>query len=131
MEKSSTAEQKSDVSGEIKKAYLRRAPKSAWPSTLISVDATYGSLQRAFRGKPDRKPLIKKLLDTAHEWGRECLVILPDQAAFDTWFFSQIELICQVPFAWSQAPKMDVAAVEHQKLSFGAAQKFLNLLLKD
>ena len=131
MEKSSTAEQSSDVSGEIKKAYLLRAPKVAWPSTLVSVDATYSSLQRAIRGEHDRKPLIQKLLDTAHEWDRECLVVLPDQAAFDTWFFSQIELICQVPFAWSQAPKKDVAVVKHQQLSFGAAQKFLNLLLKD
>ena len=36
-----------------------------------------------------------------------------------------------MPFAWSQAPKKGLPVVEHQHPSFGAAQKFLNLLLKD
>jgi hypothetical protein len=71
------------------------------------------------------------LLSIAHEWDKKCFLILPDQGTFEAWLFSQIDSICQVPFAWSQAPKKNTPVVMHEQLSFGAAQKFLNLLLRD
>jgi hypothetical protein len=123
-------ESSTQLSGEIKRAYLLRAPQAAWPTTSSRLDEIYSTLQRTFRGERDRGPLIHKLLDIAHEWDSQCIVVLQEQASFDAWLFSQIETICRVPFAWSQAPKKGVV-IEHQELSFGAAQKFLNLLLKD
>jgi hypothetical protein len=120
-----------DLSGEIKRAYLLRAPQAAWPTTTLRLDDIYSTLQRTFRGERDRGPLIQKLLDIAHEWDGQCVAVLQEQASFDAWLFSQIEAICRVPFTWSQAPKKGVPVIEHQELSFGAAQKFLNLLLKD
>ena len=120
-----------DPSKAFKNAYLLRAQKAAWPSTATSADLAYSSLQRVFLGERDRRPLIQKLLDTAQDWDRQCLVLLQDQTAFDAWLFSEIESICELPFAWSQKPKKDQAVVMHEHLSFGAAQKFVNLLLKD
>ncbi|MGA8154527.1 MAG: hypothetical protein WB952_26520 [Terriglobales bacterium] len=131
MEVQSIAEQKTDPSTEIKKAYLLKFPVAVWPMTRTRLDKIYSTLQRTFRGERDRSPLIRQLLDIAHDWDGQCWVALKDQASFDAWFFSQIESICRVPFAWSQAPKKGVPVVEHQHPSFDAAQKFLNLLLKD
>jgi hypothetical protein len=131
VEKLSTAQQDVDLSGEIKKAYVLRAPDAAWPPTSSRLDNIYSTLQRALRGERDRRPLIQKLLEIAHEWDGQCPVVLQEQESFDAWFFSQVESICRVPFTWSQAPKKGVPVIEHQQLSFGAAQKFLNLLLKD
>jgi hypothetical protein len=91
----------------------------------------YGSDAAKKSEERDREPLIWQLLEIAHDWDRQCRVVLQDQAGFDAWFFSQIGLICRVPFAWKQAPKKGVPDVKHQHLSFGAAQKFLNLVLKD
>lgn len=128
-----TAEQKADPAKEIREAYLVRATDAAWPTTSGRLNSIYHTLKRTLRssGKRDRRPLIQQLLDIGHDWDVQYRVVLQDQASFDAWFFSQIESICRVPFAWKQAPKKGIPIVEHQHLSFGAAQKFLNLLLKD
>jgi hypothetical protein len=116
---------------EIKRAFCQRVMQVAvWPMTLPRLDSIYSTLQRTFRGERDRNPLLQQLLAVAHDWDRQCPVVLKNQTGFDEWFFSQIELICGVDFAWNQAPKKGVV-ISHQHLSFGAAQKFLNLLLKD
>jgi hypothetical protein len=131
VEVQSTAEQETDPSTETRKAFLLRVPVAVWPMTSGRLDSIYSTLQRTFRGERDLSPLIRQLLDIAHDWDGQCRVALEDQASFDVWFFSRIESICRVPFAWSQAPKKGIPVVEHQHPSFGTAQKFLNLILKD
>src|SRR5208282_3413544 len=123
-----------DPATEIRSAYVVRATDAEWPMTSARLDSIFATVSRTLQltssSGRDHGPLNQQLLEIASDWDSQCRVVLEDQANFNAWFFQQIELICRVPFAWRQAKKKGVA-VEHQRLSFGAAQKFLNLVLKD
>ena len=119
-----------DSANVIRQAYLRKVPGAAWPMTARRLDSIYGTVQRVLRSPGDRRPLLERLLATASEWGTRCSVVLQDQATFNAWLFQQFESLMDVPFAWKQAPR-DGQDVAHRHLSFGATQKFLNLVLKD
>jgi hypothetical protein len=124
-----------DPATEIKKAYLVRAKDAAWPITSWRLDSIFATVKRTLHltssSERDHGPLNQQLLEIARDWDGQCRIVLQDQPSFDAWFFAQIELIMRVPFAWKQKPKKGVPDVKHQHLSFGAAQKFLNLVLKD
>jgi len=119
-----------DSANVIRQAYRRKVPGAAWPMTARRLDSIYGTVQRVLRSPGDRRPLLERLLATASEWGTRCSVVLQDQATFNAWLFQQFESLMDVPFAWKQAPR-DGQDVAHRHLSFGATQKFLNLVLKD
>lgn len=130
-----TTEQKNfDPATAIRKAFLVRVTDAAWPMTTARLDSIFATVKRTLHltssSERDHGPLNQQLLEIARDWDGQCRIVLQGQPSFDAWFFAQIELICRVSFAWKQKPKKGVA-VEHQHLSFGAAQKFLNLVLKD
>ncbi|MGH8655100.1 MAG: hypothetical protein ACREYE_24330 [Gammaproteobacteria bacterium] len=55
-----------------------------------------------------------------------CAAYLATQAAFDYWHSTALAAIMSVPFNWTHAHRN-----AHNTLPFGAAQKFVNLGLKD
>jgi hypothetical protein len=92
------------------------------------MQAIYATIARAIR-KPN--PHLKTVLLAAIQnellaFDASCRTHLVNQAAFNAWHSIATGHIATLPFTWT-----DACGAAHPTLSFGAAQKFLNLGLKD
>jgi hypothetical protein len=100
----------------------------AWPPNEGRMKMIYATIARPLRN-PD--PALKGNLLTAIQaeltaFDANYAVILFTQATFNDWFTSTAGRIMTIPFTWT-----DASGGTHYTLPFGAAQKFLNLSLKD
>ena len=103
-------------------------PKPVWPMQMHRVNAIYGTMKRTIRqSKDDDKTNLKQqLLATAHDFENNCHRITANQSNFDTWFDLQVQSLRSIPFQWT-----DARNIRRSQVTFGLAQKFLNLTLKD
>jgi hypothetical protein len=97
------------------------------------LPSIYGTIKLVILESPsDKSGVYNQLLCSATEWDTQCSTLLTDQATFDKWFWKQVNRLLEVPFSWTQKRRKGEAIGRgHDYLSFGAAQKFLNLTLKD
>lgn len=48
------------------------------------------------------------------------------QETYNSWFFSKVDQLKEIPFFWQDAKK-----INHTHNELGLAQKFINLMIKD
>jgi len=102
------------------------------PLTSARANSIYNTIARPIR-KPSllqKNALLNQLVQSANFFATNAQPLLQNQNTFDQWFFGECNALTRVPFSWQQAPKNGLA-VSHQNITFGIAQKFLNLALKD
>lgn len=111
----------------FKAKYITQA-RPVWPLTMQRASRIYNTIGRAIR-KPNaahKTDILKMLLTIGDDLEVNYASISANQSCFDTWIMSQIASLRSVPFCW-----MDADGNTFSRLSFGAAQKFVNLLVKD
>lgn len=100
----------------------------AWPPNGNRASVIYSTIARAIRApNPAQKVNVLNTL--------QVLVVnfdatyhhhLESQANFNTWHSQTVGALMAIPFTWR-----DASGTAHTSLTFGAAQKFLNLAVKD
>ena len=100
----------------------------AWPPTPTRMNGIYAMVARAIHAPnhTHKNALLNVVTTELIAFDGGCAAILATQATFDTWHCGAIAKITAIPFTWT-----DAAGGHHGTLSFGAAQKILNLGLKD
>lgn len=111
-----------------KQYYAALDPKPVWPMQPHRVNAIYGTMKRTIRQSQDadKDRLKRQLLLIAHDFGANCRLVTKSQSDFDAWFDRQVHSLQSVPFAWT-----DAGMSRRSHITFGLAQKFINLMLKD
>ena len=74
----------------------------------------------------EKQHLFGELLSIGNRFHHDAKDLTTNQNTFDTWHESQIQLLTQKPFSWTDGSKG-----KREKLTLGLAQKYLNLMLKD
>jgi len=108
--------------------YAALDPKPVWPMQLHRVNAIYGTMKRTIRKsqEEDKANLKLSILSAANDFETNCQQIVSSHEDFDMWFDYQVLRLQEVPFAWR-----DARNIGRSGITFGLAQKFLNLTLKD
>jgi len=108
--------------------YKALDPKPVWPMQAHRVNAIYGTMKRTIRQtqEEDKLNLKRQILLSANDFEVNCRQITRSQDDFDSWFNSQLRILQDVPFGWT-----DAGNYRRSTITFGLAQKFLNLTLKD
>jgi len=110
-----------------RKQYITLATP-AWPPNPQRMNSIYATIARAIHA-PDHAQKTILLKAISHElvsFDLNCAAYLATQGDFDAWHSGAVAKITAIPFTWA-----DAAGEVHATLSFGAAQKLLNLGLKD
>ena len=100
----------------------------AWPPTPARLNVIYSTIARAIR-RPDvaqKAHVLQVLLQELLAFDANHHTHTATQVAFDTWHAHALGTLMAVPFNWN-----DARDDPHATLSLGAAQKFLNLGIKD
>lgn len=102
--------------------------RPAWPPTPARMKRIYATIARAIHGPNhvQKTALLNAIAIEVVNFDAGYPMHLATQAAYDAWHNAAIARITGLPFTWT-----DAAGGVHVTLSFGAAQKFLNLVLKD
>lgn len=102
--------------------------RPAWPPNSNRMNRIYATIARALR-RPNpvhKAALLKAIAGETIAFDGACRMHLATQGAYDAWHAGAIARIMALPYDWT-----DAAGKVHHTLPFGAAQKFLNLCLKD
>jgi len=111
----------------LKATYISQA-RPVWPLTMERVARIYNTIGRAIH-KPNasqKADLLKMLLAIGYDLDANFLAITANQGCFAAWVMRQIASLQPLPFCLT-----DSAGNALSRLPFGAAQKFVNLIVKD
>ena len=108
--------------------YTNYVPSAVWPTNLYRINIVYNTMSRAVRdaSDADKRLLFDSLLSIADEFHNNAVTLTKTQNSFDTWHRSNVSLLIELSFAWT-----DGSRGRHNHLTYGLAQKYLNLMLKD
>lgn len=100
----------------------------SWPPTQARLNTIYSTIARPIRNPnaADKAVVLRVLNQELLAFDINYAVHTATQVAFDNWHARTIGALMAVPFNWS-----DAMGGHHTTLTLGAAQKFLNLGLKD
>lgn len=100
----------------------------AWPPNMVRMRKIYNTIARTIKNPtPAQKAgLLTLIQNELVAFDTNYTIHLATQVDFNNWHGAAIGRITALPFTWT-----DKNGVVHPTLSFGAAQKFLNLGLKD
>jgi hypothetical protein len=99
-----------------------------WPMSPQRASRIYKTIGRAIQAPNalQKHALLQALVLTAQDLELNYATVTATQAAFNAWINQQVNRLQAMPFTWTQA-----GGTPHSKLSLGAAQKFVNLVVKD
>ena len=102
--------------------------RPVWPPNPARMNRIYATIARAIRGpNPAQKAtLLNSIATELINFDTNYVTHLATQATYDAWHSAAVGRITGIPFSWA-----DAGGTAHTTLSFGAAQKFLNLGMKD
>jgi hypothetical protein len=111
----------------FKKAYISSF-NQVFPMTPPRANEIYNSIARAMSGvcPSPKKHLFNEIITLSADFDARYSKVLHSQSSFDAWHEKAMNQLMSIPFSW-----LDKSQVIHKTISLGAAQKLINLALKD
>lgn len=111
----------------LKEKYAQQA-NPVWPMTRRRIGRIYATIGRAIRkpNKEQKEQVLNELLQLGAHFDTQLALWSQSPEAFDNWHKTALDKLQSVPFEWC-----DSTGATQSNLTLGAAQKFLNLMLKD
>lgn len=102
--------------------------KPSWPIQPSRVRRIYNTMARPIKNVDysEKENLLNVLLEFGNRYDDMCRDCTASQSIFNEWFAYEINNISSVPFHWT-----DKRDIHRSHITFGLAQKFLNLIIKD